>query len=594
MRTFEIKEDFLLDGQPIKLISGAIHYFRMTPGQWEDSLYNLKALGANTVETYIPWNLHEPLEGQFDFSGLKDVTAFIKLAQKMDLLVILRPSAYICAEWDFGGLPPWLLNFPGIRLRSTDGIFMEKVSNYFAVLLPKLAPLQISEGGPVIMMQIENEYGSYGMEKDYLRETKKIMVDNGITVPLFTADGDWPEVLDAGSLIEEDVFVTGNFGSHAQENAAKIQQFMAKHGKKWPVMCMEFWDGWFNLWGNEIIRRQPAEVAAEVKAMLTVGSINFYMFHGGTNFGFYNGCSVNQGTDFPQVTSYDYDALLTEWGTPTEKYFAVQKAIKEICPNVWQAEPRSKTFTNFGSFPVKDSVSLFNTIAEMSTEQRSVYPLTMEAAGSGLGYILYSADLKNYQQENRLQLVEASDRGQIFINNQFHSTQYHETMGAEIRYHDKQQKESTNVKILLENLGRVNYGYKLNAPTQQKGLRGGLIHDIHFHQGFTQYALDFSFEQLAKIDFTAAADYRQPSFYKFEVELAEPRDSFIDCSHYGKGIVAINGFNLGRYWQLGPTQYLYCPKEFLQQGLNQIIIFETEGVKIDTLSFSDQPVYGKD
>ena len=207
MQTFEIKEDFLLNGQPIKIISGAIHYFRMTPSQWEDSLYNLKALGANTVETYIPWNIHEPEEGVYDFEGMKNIEAFVRLAEKLNLLVILRPSAYICAEWEFGGLPAWLLKEKDVRLRSTDPIFMTKVRNYFQVLLPKLAPLQITQGGPVIMMQVENEYGSYGMEKAYLRQTKQIMEELGIEVPLFTSDGAWEEVLDAGTLIEEDVFV---------------------------------------------------------------------------------------------------------------------------------------------------------------------------------------------------------------------------------------------------------------------------------------------------------------------------------------------------------------------------------------------------
>ncbi|MHC5249127.1 glycoside hydrolase family 35 protein [Enterococcus sp. LJL90] len=591
MATFEIKQDFLLDGQPLKIISGAIHYFRMTPAQWEDSLYNLKALGANTVETYIPWNLHEPTEGNFDFSGIKDIVAFVRLAQKMDLLVILRPSAYICAEWDFGGLPAWLLNYPNIRLRSTDAIFMEKVKNFFAVLLPKLLPLQITEGGPVIMMQLENEYGSYGMEKEYLKQTKKIMEDGGVTVPLFTADGDWQEVLDAGSLIEEDVFVTGNFGSHSKENGAKIRKFMEHHHKKWPLMCMEFWDGWFNRWGEAIIRRDAEDLAAEVKDMLEIGSINLYMFHGGTNFGFYNGCSARVEKDLPQVTSYDYDALLTEWGAPTEKYFAVQRAIKEVCPDVWQGQPRHKTLVNLGSYSVKESVSLFQTVDKIAEKIETAYPLTFESAGSGYGYLLYSADLKNYLKENRLQLVETSDRSQIFINGKHHTTQYQETNGQEITYQDNPLNELTQVDILVENLGRVNYGFKLNAPSQSKGIRGGLMHDIHFHQGFSQYALDFSAAQIAKIDYSADVDEKQPSFYHFEIQLAAPEATFIDCSLYGKGVIIVNGINLGRYWNIGPTGYLYCPKEFLHQGKNDIVIFETEGVKIEKLNFSDQPVY---
>jgi beta-galactosidase len=588
MQTFEIKEDFLLDGKPIKLISGAIHYFRMTPAQWEDSLYNLKALGANTVETYIPWNIHEPMEGVYDFEGRKDVVAFVDLAQKMGLMVILRPSAYICAEWEFGGLPAWLLKEP-MRLRSTDPRFMAKVQAYFRVLLPKLEPLQITHGGPVIMMQVENEYGSYGMEKDYLRQTKKIMEDLGINVPLFTSDGAWEEVLDAGTLIEDDVFVTGNFGSHSTENAAVMKKFMAKHGKNWPIMCMEYWDGWFNRWGEPIIKRDGAELANEVKDMLAVGSLNLYMFHGGSNFGFYNGCSARGALDLPQVTSYDYDALLTEAGEPTEKYYHVQKAIKEVCPEVWQAAPRTKTFTELGSYPVNQSVSLFAVKDTMMKPQTTAYPLTMEEAGSGYGYLLYSANLKNYHHENKLKVVEASDRVHIFVDGQLQTIQYQETLGEELLIQGT-ENENIGLDVLVENLGRVNYGFKLNGPTQVKGIRSGIMQDIHFHQGYQQYVLSLTEEQLQKIDYSAGENPAQPSFYQVEFTLSDLSDTFIDCSNYGKGVVIVNGNNLGRYWQRGPIHSLYCPKEFLQKGQNEVVIFETEGIKINELTFSTHPI----
>lgn len=590
MQTFEIKEDFLLNGQPIKIISGAIHYFRMTPSQWEDSLYNLKALGANTVETYIPWNIHEPEEGVYDFEGLKNIEAFVRLAEKLNLLVILRPSAYICAEWEFGGLPAWLLKEKGVRLRSTDPIFMTKVRNYFQVLLPKLAPLQITQGGPVIMMQVENEYGSYGMEKAYLRQTKQIMEELGIEVPLFTSDGAWEEVLDAGTLIEEDVFVTGNFGSHSKENAAVLKKFMTRHGKKWPLMCMEYWDGWFNRWGEPVIQREGTDLAKEVKDMLAVGSLNLYMFHGGTNFGFYNGCSARGAKDLPQVTSYDYDALLTEAGEPTEKYYAVQKAIKEVCPEVWQAQPRTKKLGNLGSFSVTASVSLFAVKDQMMTPKTTAYPLSMEEAGSGYGYLLYSFDLKNYHHENKLKVVEASDRLHIYVDGDLAATQYQETVGEELLISGQTEKDTLALDILVENLGRVNYGFKLNNPTQSKGIRGGVMQDIHFHQGYQHYPLTFSQEQLAKIDYTAGKNPLQPSFYQVTFELEQLADTYIDCRGYGKGFVVVNGHHLGRYWEIGPIHSLYCPKEFLQQGQNEVVIFETEGIEIEYLKFTNQVI----
>lgn len=591
MQTFEIKEDFLLNGQSIKIISGAIHYFRMTENQWEDSLYNLKALGANTVETYIPWNIHEPQEGTFDFDGIKNIEKFVKIAQDLGLLVILRPSVYICAEWEFGGLPAWLLKEKQMRFRSTDPIFMEKVKNYFEVLLPKLVPLQVTHGGPVIMMQVENEYGSYGMEKEYLRQTKQLMIDGGIDIPLFTSDGSWEEVLDAGSLIEEDVFVAGNFGSRSLENSKVLADFMERHGKKWPIMCMEYWDGWFNRWGEPIVRREAEDLAQEVKEMLSIGSLNLYMFHGGTNFGFYNGCSARQNADLPQVTSYDYDALLTEWGQPTDKYYAVQKAIKECCPDVWQAEPRTKELISLGSFSIDQSVSLMNTKDHLTQSIKSMYPLTMEELGTGYGYVLYSMAFKNYFHESKLKVIEANDRVQVFVDGEHQATQYHETIGDEINFTGQEKQELTEIDVLVENLGRVNYGFKFNNPTQSKGIRGGVIHDIHFHQGYKQYPLTLDQKQLEAIDYTAGKNSKQPSFYQTMIQLDEIGDTFIDCSSFGKGIVCINGINLGRYWNRGPILYLYCPKEFLKIGSNEVVIFETEGVEIKQIQFSNQPIY---
>ncbi|WP_430616120.1 glycosyl hydrolase [Enterococcus sp. DIV1279b] len=589
MRTFEIKEDFLLDGKPIKLISGAIHYFRMTPAQWTDSLYNLKALGANTVETYIPWNLHEPREGVYDFEGMKDICAFVKQAQALGLMVILRPSVYICAEWEFGGLPAWLLNEP-MRLRSTDPRFMAKVRNYFQVLLPKLVPLQITHGGPVIMMQVENEYGSYGMEKAYLRQTEELMEEYGIDVPLFTSDGAWEEVLDAGTLIEDDVFVTGNFGSRSKENAAVMKEFMAKHGKNWPIMCMEYWDGWFNRWGEPIIKRDGQDLANEVKEMLAVGSLNLYMFHGGTNFGFYNGCSARGALDLPQVSSYDYDALLTEAGEPTDKYYHVQKAIKEACPEVWQAKPRTKQLAALGTFPIENSVSLLAIKDQLMAPQENMYPLTMETVSTGYGYLLYSVQLKNYHRENKLKVVEASDRLHIFTDGQLQAIQYQETLGEELLIQGAPDKETIELDVLVENLGRVNYGFKLNGPTQAKGIRGGIMQDIHFHQGYRHYPLTLSAEQLQAIDYQAGKNPTHPSFYQTTFRLTEVGDTFIDCRGYGKGVVIVNGINLGRYWQRGPVHSLYCPKEFLKKGSNEVVVFETDGVEIKELVFCDQPV----
>ena len=304
MGIFEIRDAFYLNGQPFKILSGAIHYFRIDPDDWYHSLFNLKALGFNTVETYVPWNAHEPYKGQFDFSGRLDIERFIQTAQSLGLYMIVRPSPFICAEWEFGGLPAWLLE-EDMRIRSSDPAFIKAVSQYYDRLLGILTRYQVDQGGPILMMQVENEYGSYGEDKTYLRAVRDLMKEKGVTCPLFTSDGPWRATLRAGTLIEDDVFVTGNFGSKASYNFAQMQEFFDEHGKKWPLMCMEFWDGWFTRWKEPVIHRDPEELAEAVHEVLELGSINLYMFHGGTNFGFMNGCSARGTLDLPQVTSYD-------------------------------------------------------------------------------------------------------------------------------------------------------------------------------------------------------------------------------------------------------------------------------------------------
>lgn len=588
MDTFKIGKDFLLNNKPIKIISGAIHYFRLSPEQWPLSLQSLHALGANTVETYLPWNLHEPKEGMFDFDGMKNVFHFIELAQKEGLYVILRPSPYICAEWEFGGLPAWLLKEKQIRLRTDDPIFLEKIDHYYAHLIPKLLPYQITEGGPVLMMQVENEYGSYGMDKTYLKKVRDLMLKYGVTVPLFTSDGAWEEVLDAGSLPEEDILVTGNFGGHSEENIATMKKWMAEHQKEWPIMCMECWDGWFNRWGENIIKRGAEDFAQTARNILEVGSINLYMFHGGTSFGFYSGTSVREYKALPQITSYDYDALLTEAGEPTEKYYAVQRVIKDLFPDVWQAEPVKKTQTELGTFPVKESVSLFNTKDSLFCKKTD-YPLTMEELDSNYGYVLYSLNVKNYHKENKLRIVEANDRVQIFMNESLLETQYQESLGSPLSLPET-QGDTLAFDILVENIGRTNYGYTLNSPTQSKGIRGGVVYDLHFHKGYSQYPLSLIPEELEKIDFSQDANPETPSFYRFDVDLEDVQDTYVDCSYYGKGSVIVNGHHLGRYWSIGPVLSLYCPKGFLREGKNEVIIFETEGVEITELSFVDHPI----
>lgn len=588
MSIFEVKEEFLLDGKPVKLLSGAIHYFRIMPEYWENCFYNLKAMGFNTVETYIPWNIHEPEEGVFDFSGNKDVVRFVRLAQSMGLMVILRPTPFICAEWEFGGLPSWLLRYPDMKVRTNTPLFLSKVDAYYKELFSRIAPLQITQGGLVIMMQVENEYGSFGNDKNYLRAIKGIMEKYGVRVPLFTSDGAWPAALEAGNLVEDGVLATGNFGSRSDENLDAMEAFFRKKGVKMPLMCMEFWDGWFNRWKEPVITRDAEDLAMEVKQLLKRASINLYMFQGGTNFGFYNGCSARGNNDLPQITSYNYDAVMTEWGQPSDKFYKLRQVIRELYPQIPTMEPRDNERFAYPQAKLTGKVSLFSCIDQLAGCRKSDVPLTMEEAGPGLGYMLYRTHVKGFGERMKVKAIQTSDRAHFYLNGTLEGGQYQHEIGTEIEMYF--EKGDNTLELLVENMGRVNYGYKLQAPTQKKGIRTGVMTDIHFESGWEQYALPL--DNVGKIDFSGGWKQDDPAFYRYEFEAEEPRDTFLDCRGLGKGAAFINGFNLGRYWYEGPVLYLYIPAPLIKRGKNEIIIFETEGNVNETLAFSDRPVYG--
>ena len=592
MAKFEIKEEFYLDGKPFKILSGAIQYFRLHPDQWRDTLYNLKALGFNTVETYIPWALHEPQEGQFQAEGMLDFEAYFKLVEEMGLYLIVRPTPYICAEFDFGGLPAWLLRYPSMRLRVNHPLFLEKVSHFYDWLFPKLLPYQSDQGGPILMMQVENEYGSYAEDKAYMRSIAQMMKVRGVTVPLFTSDGTWIEALESGTLIEDDIFVTGNFGSQPKENTDNLRAFMERYGKKWPLMCTEFWDGWFSRWSEEIVRREAEDLAQDVKKMLQLGSMNLFLLRGGTNFGFISGCSARKTKDLPQITSYDFDAPITEWGQPTEKYYAVQRVTHEVFPELEQMEPISRQAKAYGSFPLLGTANLLDVAADITEEILLDYPQPMEQIGQNHGYILYRSDIKNQYHEERLKALETHDRCHFYVNQEHLATQYREEIGDEMLF--SADTERIQIDVLVENMGRVNYGYKLGAPSQSKGIKGGIMINHQFRKGWKHYALKFDKEMLAKLDcYSAPAErVKAPTFYRFEAELDDIADTFIDCSKYGKGCISVNGFNLGRYWNEGPIHYLYVPSGLLKDK-NEFIVFETENVKIEELTLLDHPVYKK-
>lgn len=569
MNTFEVVGNaFVYNGQPIRLLSGAVHYFRIVPEYWEDRLLKLKAFGLNTIETYIPWNLHEPQEGVFEFAGIADVVSFIQLAGSLGLHVIVRPSPYICAEWEFGGLPAWLLADQNMRLRSYDTAYLDKVDAYYDVLLPLLQPLLCTQGGPIIAMQIENEYGSYGNDTAYLQYIQEAMVIRGMDVLLFTSDGPEDFMLQGGMV--PGVLATVNFGSNATSAFDKLKQYQPDA----PLMVMEFWDGWFDHWMEPHQTRSAQDTADAVTEIMRYeqASINFYMFHGGTNFGFYNGANHIKQYE-PTVGSYDYGALLNEQGQPTDKFFAIREVLGQYIDLPELELPAPIPTANYGTVTLHEYSPLFQNVDVLTTAITSSSPEPMEKLGQAYGFILYSTIVKGPRAEMELVLQQVSDRAIIYVDEEY--------QGVIERWSPSTiplaiPEQGIRLDILVENMGRINYGPYLRDP---KGITEGVRHGNAFLYDWTIYPLPLnSLHDLVYTEAdTLSAPLHQPAFYRGIFHIQSVADTFLRVDGWVKGVVFLNGFNLGRYWEIGPQQTLYIPAPLLKQGDNELILFELHG-----------------
>lgn len=577
---FEIKDNLYMNGERFQIISGSLHYFRVVPEYWRDRLEKLKAMGCNTVETYVAWNVHEPKEGEFCFEGHAGLGRFLDLAQELGLYVILRPSPYICAEWEFGGFPAWLLTKRGIRLRCYNKIYLDCVARYYDKLIPLIAPYQITRGGPVLMLQIENEYGSYGNDKDYLNALKTMMEERGITVPFVTSDGPGKQYMDDGHV--EGAWRTANFGSKGAERFETVKKIIGGQ----PLMCMEFWVGWFDHWGSEEHSVVDwAEHKKSLEEMLERGHVNFYMFHGGTNLGFMNGSNYDNkvGAD---VTSYDYDAPLTEDGQITEKYMEFQKVIakfREIPKVEFTTKIRRKAY---GTLKLQEKAGLFHTLDSLASPVHEAMPLSMEELGQNYGYVLYRSTITRGKEIFSCKIRGGMDRAIIFADGKQIEIRNDYEMDKKTGFTLK--NDSGSLDILMENMGRVNYGPEIEL--QKKGITHGVLINGTFHMGWDMYSLPL--DDISKVDYTRGYEEGLPAFYKFTFQADEAGDTFLEVDGFGKGCAFVNGRNIGRFWEAGPQKRLYIPGPMLKEGVNEIVLFETDGKAVNTVLLTDEPKLG--
>ena len=585
---FEVKDGaFCADGKKTAIYSGAMHYFRILPEYWHDRLAKLKACGFNTVETYMCWNLHEPEKGKFDFSGRLDVARFIATAQELGLYVILRPGPYICAEWDFGGFPAWLLADENLRLRCCDETYLAHLKDYIARVMREIGSAQCTEGGPIIALQVENEYGSYGNDKRYLAALKGIYEECGAKVMLFTSDGTCPYMLAGGST--PGALVTVNFGSNVNGNLDAL----ATVQKDAPEMCTEFWCGWFDHFGGKHHTRGYKSVLKELGAFLDRGaSFNFYMFHGGTNFGFTAGANFDSRYR-PTVTSYDYCAPLNEYGGYTPAYHAIRELMcskRGIKPDVLPPEP---VLQNIGSVALTACTGLKENEDTVGVKHRSGVPLSMEKYGQNFGLILYRTTLPGDYGTGFVTVRGVHDIAHVFVNGEKRKTFRRMDEGklafkltGKHTFLASGMKKGDELAVLVDAMGRVNYGEHLY---DRKGISSLMFNN--------QTLMDFDvtcfpLDNLDRLDWSRGAA-KFPKFFKGEFSVSSKADCFVRFDGFTKGYIWVNGFNLGRFWNAGPQRALYLPGALLRTDApNELLLLELEGSTASSVTVTDRPDLG--
>jgi beta-galactosidase len=569
---------FLLDGKPFQIISGEMHYPRIPREYWRVRLRMARAMGLNTISTYVFWNLHETKPGVYDFSGQLDVAEFVREAQEEGLFVILRPGPYVCAEWDLGGLPAWLLADPQIVLRSDDPKFMQPAERWIKRLGEELAPLQATRGGPILAVQVENEYGSFDSDKVYLQHIYDLIAGAGFGESLlYTADG--PEQLPKGTLPGVPAVV--NFGPGETNEAFTA---LAKFRPGQPLMAGEYWAGWFDHWGGKHAATDTTEQVRDLKWMLAQGySVNLYMLHGGSTRGFMNGANFGE-TYEPQTSSYDYDAALDESGRPTKKYFAFREVLAAANPRLRPPDvPEVAPRIAISPLAMNETAGLWD---NLGTPIVADSPTSMESLGQSYGYIVYRARVAG-PVTGEFRIAGVHDYAKVFVNSKEQGT-LDTRMGQTSLVIHADAADNT-LDILVENGGRVNFSKHLRD--QRKGIEGTITLAGKELNGWRIYPLAMS--DLSAVKFGPGPTPEGPQFRRGSFVLAKPGDTFLDMWQFGKGVVWVNGHLLGRFWEIGPQQTLYVPAPWLKAGSNEVVVFQLEGSHTATLQGLAAPVFSQ-
>jgi beta-galactosidase len=574
--TFNLDDSvFLLDGKPFQIISGEIHYTRVPREAWRQRMQMAKAMGINTIGTYVFWNVHEPEKGVFDFKGNNDIAAFVKTAQEEGLWVILRPSPYVCAEWEFGGYPYWLQNEKGLIVRSKEPQYLAEYKNYMHEIGKQLSPYLITNGGNIIMVQVENEYGSYGSDKEYMEINRKIFTDAGFNGLLYTCDPS--SDVAKGKL--PGLLATVNGIKDPHDLKTIVQKY---NDGKGPYFVAEWYPAWFDWWGVQHHTVAAAQYVAELDTLLSAGvSINMYMFYGGTTRGFMNGANCYDTSYYqPQISSYDYDAPLDEAGNATDKFIqfrsVIQKHTAYPLPNV----PAAKKTIVIPPITFQSSADIFSILPKPVA---SSLPLTFEALNQAYGYVLYRTKIKN-AQSGILAIKELRDYGVVFVN--------HKKQGVVNRMLKLDSlpinflKGENTIDILVENMGRINFGPNLLKNT--KGITEKVTLNGIELKDWQMFSL--SMTDISHITFNNKPTQGAPVIKQAIFNLSETGDTYFDMRNWGKGVVWINGHNLGRYWEIGPQQTIYVPAEWLKTGENKVVIFELIKPEQNELYSVEKPI----